>query len=118
MYSRAVRWGKESVGTAFVAIRGGRHRRGLIVIGLVLFILIGCGSSWYIIILVRVLGRARSLSCAFFVMRTHCRAHLVSFAYVIVRARSLLLLFIVVHIWCHLRALSFACIVVHICIQL
>ena len=106
------------MGTAFVAIRGGRRRHGLIVIGLVLFILIACGSSWYVIILVRILGCACSLSFAFFVMHARCRARLVWFACIIICVRLLSLLFIVVRVWCHLRALSFACVVVHICIQL
>ena len=96
-YSRAVRWGEESVGTAFVAVHGGGRKRGLVVVVPVVFILVACGSSWYVIVFLRVLGRARSSSFAFIGVRARCRSRSLSFAFVVVRAR------------CRARLVSFAC---------
>ena len=72
------------MGTAFVAIRGGRRKRGLVVIGLVLFILLAHGSSWYVVVFVRVIGCVRSLSCTCGVVYVHYHLRVLSFALVVV----------------------------------
>ena len=102
-YSRAVRWGEESVGTAFVAVRGGGRKRGLVVVVPVVPILVAHGSSWYVIVFLRVLGRARLSSFTFVGMRARCPSRSLSCALIIVRAR------------CRARLVSFACAIVHVC---
>ena len=101
-YSRAVRWGEESVGTTFVAVRGGGHKRGLIVIVPVVFILVTRGSSWYVIVFLCILGRVRSSSFTFVGVRARCRSHLLSCMLVVVR------------VWYRLHALSVASVVVRV----
>ena len=103
------------MGTAFVAIRGGRRKRGLIVVGLVLFILLGHGSSWYVVVFVHVIGRACALSFAFIVVCIWCHLRALSF----VRARchccSLSCTLVVMCARCRAHLVSSACIVVRIC---
>ena len=83
-YLQSVRWGKESVGTTFITVHGGGHKRGLVVVVLVVFILIACGSLWYVIIFVHVLGYACSLSCVSGVICMHYHSCVLLFACVVV----------------------------------